>query len=369
MADAVPEERHPGDPAYLMNLGRLCEAASDWRGARDAYRQAVAAMPDDPVARLTLAHALERMEQHGHALLAYYRAIADAQKQGRWLNKATTPPAILERVTHAMRFVKAGRRRAFEIVLEPLIARHGRAALRRFEDCLALQLGERNALPADPRQKPSFLFFPGLPTTAYFVRRDFPWIEGLERQTDVIREELKTVLPRAERGERVFADDDAEQKGLGSSQGVPAWTGFYFWRHGERREENHALCPRTSAVLDAIPIVRIREHAPEVMFSVLTPGTHILPHRGVTNARVVCHLPLIVPEDCALVVGGEPHAWREGRAVVFDDTFEHEAWNRGSRTRVVLIIDVWNPHLTMPEREAVTALIEAIGDFNTAAAA
>ena len=79
-----------------------------------------------------------------------------------------------------------------------------------------------------------------------------------------------------------------------------------------------------------LPLVRIREHAPEVMFSVLTPGTHILPHRGVTNTRVVCHLPLVVPEDCALVVGGEQHEWREGEAVAFDDTYEHEAWNRGT---------------------------------------
>jgi aspartate beta-hydroxylase len=103
------------------------------------------------------------------------------------------------------------------------------------------------------------------------------------------------------------------------------------------------------------------------MFSVLTPGTHILPHRGVTNTRIVCHLPLVVPGDCALVVGGERHVWRVGEAVAFDDTYEHEAWNRGSSTRVVLIIDVWNPHLTAPEREAVTALVEAIGDFNRAA--
>lgn len=330
---------------------------------------AVPVEPEEALARLDHACALERMERHGEALLAYYRAITDAQKQGRWLDKATTPPAILDRVTHAMRYVKAGRRCAFEMVLEPVMKRHGRAALRRFEDCLAQHLGERSALPGDPRQKPSFLFFPGLPTTAYFECPEFPWIEALERQTDAIREELIGVLPQAERSERVFTDDTAERQGLGSDRGAPTWNGFYFYRHGARRDENHDLCPRTSAALDAIPLVRIRDHAPEVMFSVLMPGTHILPHRGVTNTRAVCHLPLIVPEDCALVVGGETHAWREGRAVVFDDTFEHEAWNRGSRTRVVLIIDVWNPHLTLPEREAVATLVEATGDFNKAAAA
>jgi aspartate beta-hydroxylase len=102
------------------------------------------------------------------------------------------------------------------------------------------------------------------------------------------------------------------------------------------------------------------------LYSVLRPGTHILPHRGVTNTRLVTHLPLIVPSDCAIRVGGEIHEWQEGRCVTFDDTFEHEAWNNSSETRVVLILDSWNPDLTEVERVAVTDLVEVIGDFNRA---
>ncbi|HET7923452.1 MAG TPA: aspartyl/asparaginyl beta-hydroxylase domain-containing protein, partial [Rhodanobacteraceae bacterium] len=51
----------------------------------------------------------------------------------------------------------------------------------------------------------------------------------------------------------------------------------------------------------------------------------------------------------------------------FDDTFEHEAWNRTGKTRVVMLMDVWNPYLTEVEREALTALVPAIGEFNDAA--
>jgi len=97
---------------------------------------------------------------------------------------------------------------------------------------------------------------------------------------------------------------------------------------------------------------------------VLSPGTHLLPHRGVTNARIVAHLPLIVPVDCALRAGGEVHVWREGRLVFFDDTYEHEAWNRSGETRVVLILDCWNPYLTEAERAATGELMAAIGDFD-----
>ena len=322
---------------------------------------------EDSEARLLLAETLERRQQHGDALLAYYRAIIESQRQGRWLNKATTPPAFVERVRYAMRYVKAGRGRAFAQVLEPVVARHGREALARFEDCRALEAGERKASPPDPRQRPSILYFPGVPSAPYFERSAFPWFEALERETGVIRTELMAVMVRAERSERVFVSDEAERRGLAGDQGAPGWNGFYFYRHGERREQSHALCPRTSRVLESLPLARIREHAPEVMFSVLTPGTHILPHRGVTDTRVVCRLPLVVPKDCALIVGGERHEWREGQAIAFDDTYEHEAWNRGSRTRVVLIIDVWNPYLTLAEREAVAALVAAMGDFNRAA--
>jgi aspartate beta-hydroxylase len=84
----------------------------------------------------------------------------------------------------------------------------------------------------------------------------------------------------------------------------------------------------------------------------------------VTNTRVVTHLPLIIPDDCALRVGGETHVWQTGQCVTFDDTFEHEAWNRSDQTRVVLIFDNWNPDLSEAERAAVTDLVEAIGDFN-----
>lgn len=320
-----------------------------------------------PEALLELARGQEERQKPGDALLSYYRAIIESQRRGLWRDKSTTPPELLGRVTYAMRYVKAGRGRVFREALEPVMQQHGRGALARFDRCLANLLGERREELPDVRQRPSILFFPGLPATPYFSRDDLPWLESLERETDAVRAELLAAMPREGVGERVFDSDAAESQGLAGRDGAPSWSGIYFYRHGERRQESHALCPHTAAVLESLPLARIREHAPEVMFSVLTPGSHILPHRGVTNTRAVCHLPLVVPEDCALVVGGERHAWREGRAVAFDDTYEHEAWNRGARTRVVLILDVWNPHLTPAERDAVAALVAAMGDFNRAA--
>lgn len=323
--------------------------------------------PMSPEARLELGRSLEGRGEPAAALLAYYRAIIESQRDGRWLSRHSTPPALLDRVRHAMRFVKAGRRRAFEETLAPVRARHGGAALERFDACLGNLTGERPAPPADPRQKPTILHFPGMPAAPFLPRDAFPWFAALEAATGAIREELVALMPKPGQAERVFGSDDEDRRGLAGSQGAPSWNGFYFFRHGEPRGDNLALCPCTATVLETLPLCRIREHAPEAMFSVLSAGTHILPHRGVTNARIVCHLPLVVPEECALVVGGERHEWREGVAVAFDDTYEHEAWNRGPRTRVVLIVDVWNPYLTAAERDAVAVLVGAMGDFNRAA--
>jgi aspartate beta-hydroxylase len=82
----------------------------------------------------------------------------------------------------------------------------------------------------------------------------------------------------------------------------------------------------------------------------MTPGTHIKPHRGTTNLRVLCHLALRIPRgDCAIRVGGEARPWREGRCIVFDDYYEHEAWNFTAEDRIVLMLDLWHPDLTGPE--------------------
>ena len=92
------------------------------------------------------------------------------------------------------------------------------------------------------------------------------------------------------------------------------------------------------------------------MFSALAPDTEIPPHTGETNARLVVHLPLIVPESCSYRVGFQHRSWKEGELLVFDDTIEHTARNNSDQLRVVLIFDVWNPLLTLEEREVVRTL-------------
>lgn len=365
----VAERERPGQPDIEHQLGAAQMAAGNVRGAVVSLRKALDRAPQMFVARLRLGIALEQLgETHG-ALLAYFGAVNAAQAQGRWMSDATTAPGLQEAVKHAMRFIDAGRRQVFDAVLEPLRERYGRSGMTRVEQCLSIYLGEQPAPLPDSRQKPKFLYFPGVPSQAYYPTERFPWQADLQDATDIIREELRAVLAENQPLLPFLGEQSPEElKGhlRSSSNQSAAWDAYFFYRHGDRFDEHCARCPRTSALLDSFPLVRIRDHAPETLFSVLRPGTHILPHRGVTNTRLVTHLPLIVPPDCAINVGGELHEWQEGRCVSFDDTFEHEAWNRSGETRVVLILDSWNPDLTELERVAVTDLVEAIGDFNRA---
>ncbi len=349
----------------------ICRAAlGDPRAAAPAFRKALAARPADFTLRLAYGETLDTLGEGDAAVQALFRAVCDAQKQGQWLSDASTPPGLRERVRQAMRRIDAGRQAAFMRVLEPHLAAFGPEAMRRVVEALEMYLGLRVAPPRDQRQQPKFFWMPSLPPVTFFDRALFPWYEALEARTDAIRAEALARLQEA-RGLEPFlgtTDKAVEAAYLAGDESSRAWDAYFFFRHGARFDAHHAACPRTSAALDDVPLTRIREHAPEVLYSVLAPRSHITPHHGVTNTRVVTHLPLVIPEgDCAIVVGGDTHRWQQGRCITFDDSMQHEAWNRSDETRVVMILDTWNPYLEEPERIALGDLVERIGDFNAAA--
>ena len=353
----------PQDALTRHNMARAFEADGDWTAALGAHAEAVRLRPDFSVGRLYWAAALEHERQLDQAVIQYLRALDDAQKEGRWLTADSTPPALRPLIEHAVVTVRQQRGLAFSRLFEPLVQRFGRDSLTRVARTLRVYFKEEAAVSPDPRQRPTFLYMPGLPASAYVARSMFPWMDEFESHAPRISAELRRLLPSARGSERVFTSEELERANLRGGDAAPQWTGYYFYRHGRRRDDNCDACPDTARALDPLPLSRVRGHGPEVLFSVFTPGTHLLPHRGVTNTRLVGHLPLIVPENCALNVGGEIHAWTEGRAVVFDDTYEHEAWNRGRSTRVVLIFDLWSPFLSDIEKLALADLIAAIGDF------
>ncbi|HEY6179835.1 MAG TPA: aspartyl/asparaginyl beta-hydroxylase domain-containing protein [Kofleriaceae bacterium] len=355
-------ETRPLDLALHQQLGR---AHDQLLQLPDSERELTAICRDLPFAFTSQLHLASLHHERGDrraAVVGFIRAIKTAQLRGFWFDHASTPPWILERVLAAMDIGHHGRIELFHETIEPLVARYGKDELGRVRRALAMYLGLEPTVYADPRQQPSFLYVPDLPIAPVFPREALSFAEWYEAQTEAIAAEMRMV--RDGDGVQPFHYDVPEAQRDQLTAGG-AWDAYFFYVDGERVDPHHAACPKVSAVLAELPLDHVREHGPEVCFSIMRPGAHILRHRGVTNARAVLHLGLEIPGDCALNLPAvEQLTWQPGKCFAFDDTYEHEAWNRSDTTRTILLADIWNPYLRPAERDALEALVSAIGDFN-----
>ena len=120
---------------------------------------------------------------------------------------------------------------------------------------------------------------------------------------------------------------------------------FYLFLHNMEFEDNCQRVPETVKIIQKV-VPRQYYHA---FFSALTPGAHILDHNGPTNRKLRLHLPLVGVEGSKMRVGDETRYPKQGECIIFDDSFNHEAWHEGEQTRIILILDFWHPDLSDDE--------------------
>jgi beta-hydroxylase len=170
----------------------------------------------------------------------------------------------------------------------------------------------------------------------FFDQRSFPWIADVEAEVPAIRKELEDVL-RNHADLPNFQDISTDQYSITDDDN---WKTFFFYAYGYKAGDNAERCPATDRALAKIPDMT------SAMFSILSPGKHIPPHGGPYKGVLRYHLGLIVPgppESCRIRVGNDIRPWVEGKSLVFDDTWEHEAWNDSDGMRVVLFVDFKRP--------------------------
>ena len=230
------------------------------------------------------------------------------------------------------------------------------ARSRRFQDGLDIMLGRKQVY----LQQPNSFYFPGLPQIQFYEREQFPWLQAVEAEAPAMRAELEAVVADENAFRPYVEQDPSRPQPANRLLGDPSWSAFYLWKAGEPVAGNAERCPRTMAALEGAPIPRIQGRSPMALFSLLRAGTHIAPHHGLLNTRLICHIPLITPPGCRLRVGNEVREWEQGKALIFDDSIEHEAWNDSDETRVVLLFEIWRPEIEEDERRALTAMFEAI---------
>jgi aspartate beta-hydroxylase len=237
-------------------------------------------------------------------------------------------------------------------IFERTVASHPTADLSRLKENLDAFMTGRKLVSPHPLQRPLF-WYRGLRDEPWHARDELAAVDVLERSYPSIRKELEHLLA-ARAGFQQFRGGDptvmeAYIKG--------DWTVFYFKDEfarapdQERICDNRKLAPATAAILDSLP--RLGETA---FFAALEPGTHLKPHFGAENVRLFAHLGVVVPGGCGIRVGGKEATWEEGRCLVFDDSFEHEAWNFGTSTRTILLVEFWHPDLNDAEVEFFRAL-------------
>lgn len=212
-------------------------------------------------------------------------------------------------------------------------------------------------------QQPSMFFFPGLPQRAWYERGEFDWAKGVESYTDAIVAEIQDILSSPSAFEPYVQGQAGRPPPNNPLLNDPSWSAAYLWKSGVRQDALAEKVPSAMKALEAAPLPVIPDRAPMALFSRLQPGTHIKPHHGMLNTRLICHLPLIVPDGCAIRVGAKSRHWERGKLLIFDDSFEHEAWNNSSSDRTVLLFEVWRPEISMEDREVLTVLFGAINKF------
>ena len=346
-------------PGLWLNLALSCRSLKDPAAEMAALEQALATDPYFFLAHLQKAMLLERQGKPKEAALAFQAFLQCAPTSGN------IPAPLQAAMAHARAAVQANSA-ALESWLRDRL-RDSRTRLEserldRFDACLDIVLGKKRVYT----QQPTFMNFPHLPAIQFYERADFGWLAAVEAATDDIRAELLGVLAGQADG---FVPYVANPEGTPLNQWKELnhsrrWSAYYLWREGSEVAEHVARCPKTAAVMAQAPLADVHDHAPTVFFSLLEPNTRIPAHTGVTNTRLVVHLPLVIPRGCGFRVGYDTREWHPGKAWVFDDTIEHEAWNQSDEPRAVLIFDIWNPFLTAAERELVRVATQAIGDYH-----
>jgi aspartate beta-hydroxylase len=348
---------NPADTSLLLRLADAARAIGRLADEEAALTRLLWLEPRH-LSGLFLAADLYRRRGQAALAAAVYRTALQSIPAG-----APLTPQLNALVQTARAQIEANNRsleRFLDARLTDLRRRFADAPLGRFDKAMDTLLFKRRVF----RPQPSFMYFPETPAIEFYDRDLFPWLDHVEAAWTDIRDELLAVMD---------APGEAVQPYMGVQSGVGdkwrelansrRWSAFFFWREGVPFKANMARCPKTTAALEAWPPCEIPGFAPTAMFSILEPRTRIPPHVGTNNARLVVHLPLVIPEGCGFRVGAETRPWIPGEAFVFDDTIEHEAWNNSDQWRAVLIIDVWNPHLSEAERAMVGALTEGVNDY------
>jgi beta-hydroxylase len=176
--------------------------------------------------------------------------------------------------------------------------------------------------------------FSAVPNRPFVDERGFPELAPLREQWQTIRDEALRLFDQG----HIRAASKYNDMGFNSFF-RSGWKRFYVKWYGDFLPSAQALCPQTAALLAKIPSVNA------AMFALLPPGARLGAHRDPFAGSLRYHLGLVTPNSdrCHIVVDGEDYYWKDGEAVIFDETFIHRAENQTDTQRIILFCDIERP--------------------------
>ncbi|MRX26961.1 aspartyl/asparaginyl beta-hydroxylase domain-containing protein [Kangiella sp. HZ709] len=210
-------------------------------------------------------------------------------------------------------------------------------------------------------QRPTYLHYPGLKESAWHNTESVKQLAPSDFQS--LKEEIIDLFSSSQ--SRPYYQSDAPTKSsLESLRNNENWSSIILQNQKGVRYDSSEY-PVLASYIKQLPLADCPPHAPEVMLSILKPGTHIPPHYGLSNFKLTLHLPIMVPKgELFIKVGDIKKTWKEGVPLLFDDSYIHEAINNSEQVRLVLIADIWHPSLSSSERILLQNSIEIIDNWH-----
>ncbi|MEN0035583.1 MAG: aspartyl/asparaginyl beta-hydroxylase domain-containing protein [Cellvibrio sp.] len=179
-----------------------------------------------------------------------------------------------------------------------------------------------------------FYFFSKNTQSVYIDVKQFPELKIFQDNWEIIRDEAINLDNAAQ----IKASNDLDDLGFNSFFRT-GWKRFYLKWYGANLKSAEQLCPKTLELINQVPNVK------GAMFTMLPPGARLTKHRDPYAGSLRYHLGLITPnsDDCYISVDGQKYSWRDGEAVMFDETFIHYAENKTDQNRIIFFLDIKRP--------------------------
>lgn len=344
-------EIEPELVGHRHSLGLCYDSKRDFAESIKIYREAIDLDPSNAVSYLFYGCSATMVNEGARAAAAFSAAFQLDPSMMLALNSGDIPAIMRERVEFASKFLNAALDNLHKAAVEDAGKRFPGESLDRVLNGIWPGSIDQTVKFKDEKQRPTVFYLPDLKPKPVFDRGSFRWLSELEYAAQDILAEYEAVKDKA-------TSEMALNAHLGAEIGVEDqnfWRSIFLYRNTTEVEENIKLFPKTTELLKKLPLSQLGGKTVSAYFSILAAGARIPAHFGQVNTHATVHLPLKTNEKARIQVGDKWHVWQEGKAFVFDDSFDHHVENLGDEPRVMLVFEVWNPYLTLAERTAVEA--------------